>query len=209
MKNVKRLNRKVLIATVCVAASGWLTAQGQQGSIGQPDPSRQPQLQEPATTTSPDQPMLMVNKCSKLVGSKVKDPQGELLGKIADVIVDFDTGRVSYCALKVKESGFGEAKYLAVPLAALHPSVDGLYLILNADKQKVAQAKGFNRNDWPSVNNPAWGAQPFWQPTSPANRSQDQYIAPGAGPDLNPSTPPPATAPPPHEDKNVPPETIH
>jgi sporulation protein YlmC with PRC-barrel domain len=155
----------------------------------------------------PDRPMLMVNKCSKLVGATVKDAEGDTLGKIDDVVVDYDTGRVSYCALRVRESAFSKAKYLAVPLAALHPSVDGLYLILNADKEKIDEAKGFDKNNWPPMNNPAWGAQPFWQSTPPGKRSQNQYIPPDSGPDLSPNKDaPPTTSPQPNEDKNAPPE---
>jgi len=188
MTNATRLNGKAMIAAVCIAACGWLPAQGQDASAGQRTP----------TSIEPDQPMLMVNKCSKLVGAKVKDRQGDTLGKIDDVIVDFNTGRVSYCAIKVKGSRFAQSKYLAVPLGALHPSVDGLYLILNADKEKIAQAKGFDQNNWPPMNYPAWGAQPFWQTPASGNGLQDRqpYVSPAPGPDLSPSqTTPPTTSP--------------
>ena len=110
----------------------------------------------------PDQP-IKINKCSALIGSRVENPQGEKLGKIEELVVDFDTGRVSYCVLGVSHGLLSTTKYLAVPLAAFKPSADGTCLILNADKDKVAQAKGFDRDSWPSVTNPAWGAEPFWQ----------------------------------------------
>ena len=54
-------------------------------------------------------------------------------------------------------------KLLAVPLAALTVSSDQKRLVLNADKSKVEAALGFDRNNWPSVSNPSWGAEPFWQ----------------------------------------------
>jgi hypothetical protein len=79
-------------------------------------------------------------------------------------VVDFDDSRVAYCVLSVEHKLFATPKYLAVPLAALRSSSDGSRLSLNADKDKVAQAQGFDRDNWPSVINPAWGAQPFWQP---------------------------------------------
>ena len=50
-----------------------------------------------------------------------------------------------------------------MPLTALTASADQKHLILNADKAKVEAAMGFDRNNWPSVNNPSWGAEPFWQ----------------------------------------------
>jgi len=63
-------------------------------------------------------------------------------------------------------------------LAALHTSADGTRLILNADKDKVAQAQGFDRDNWPSVTNPDWGAQPCWQP-APKATGQDKSMPSG------------------------------
>jgi sporulation protein YlmC with PRC-barrel domain len=159
MKKTRKFNSNVVIATLCVAAAGWIMAQSQDTpSTG----VNQPQ-QQPATTTTPGQP-LKLNKCSQLIGTTVENPQGDKLGKIDEVVVDFDNSRVSYCVLSVEHKLFATPKYLAVPLAALQPSADGSRLILNADKDKVAQAQGFDRDNWPSVTNPAWGAQPFWTP---------------------------------------------
>ena len=112
-----------------------------------------------------------MNKCSQLIGAAVEDPQGDKLGKIDEVVVDFESGRVSYCVLSVEHKLFATPKFLAVPLAALQTSSDGMRLILNTDKDKIAQAQGFDRDNWPSVTNPAWGAQPFWQTTPKATIS--------------------------------------
>jgi hypothetical protein len=50
-----------------------------------------------------------------------------------------------------------------VPLSAFQPSPDGSHLTLHADREKLARAEGFDRNNWPSVANPPWGAEPVWQ----------------------------------------------
>jgi sporulation protein YlmC with PRC-barrel domain len=100
-----------------------------------------------------------------LIGTKVKNQKGESLGSIKDVVVDFDTGRVSYCVLGVGQGAYETPRYLAVPLTALRPSANGTHLILNADKEKLAESQGFDRNNWPALNSPAWGAQ---SPTAPA-----------------------------------------
>jgi sporulation protein YlmC with PRC-barrel domain len=172
---MKKQSRAFVVAIICVAACGRLAAQtpaetdGSQQGIR--DAARIPRAsyqQNAAATTDPQsQPavpgerVLRINKAGNLIGTQVKNPQGEMLGTIHELVVDFNTGRVSYCALKVKESAAGPDKYLAIPLAAFQPSSDGQYLILNADKQKIAQAIGFDKNDWPSLNSAAWGAQPF------------------------------------------------
>jgi sporulation protein YlmC with PRC-barrel domain len=161
MRKTRKFSSKVVVAALCLAATGWLDARAQDAPVAG---ANQPQPR-PATTTASEQP-LKVNKCSQLIGITVENQQGDKLGKIDDVVVDFDNARVSYCVLSVEHKIFATPKYLAVPLAAMRPSADGSRLILNADKDKVAQAQGFDRNNWPSVSSPAWGAQPFWQTDS-------------------------------------------
>ena len=154
----KKLNIRVAVTTLCVVAAGCLTGLAQDApytSINQNKPQAE-------STPAPGQPT-QFNKCSQLIGTAVENPQGDKLGKIEEVVVDFNNGRVSYCVLGVEQGMFSKAKYLAVPLAAFRPNADGTRLILNASKDKVAQAQGFDRDHWPSVTNPVWGAQPFWQ----------------------------------------------
>jgi hypothetical protein len=90
---------------------------------------------------------------------------------------------VSYCVLRVEHGISATPKYLAVPLAALQPAADGQRVILNADKDKVAQAQGFDRHNWPSVSNPAWGAQPVWQtvPKATITAPSDQNTSAPSG----------------------------
>jgi sporulation protein YlmC with PRC-barrel domain len=170
MKKARRFDAKVVVATMCLATAAWIAAQAQDGPL---TGASQSQPQTSTTTTAPGQPLKM-NKCSQLIGKTVENPQGDKLGKIEDVVVDFNTGRVSYCVLSVEHKLFATPKYLAVPLTAMQPGSDGTSLILNADKDKVAQAEGFDRNNWPSVSNPAWGAQPFWQSKGTITPLQDQ-----------------------------------
>jgi hypothetical protein len=175
MIKVKQLDTKALIATVCVAVSSCLVVQAQEASTDRPVPTtqNQPALAE-STRLASDQQTIAANKCSKLMGAQVKDQRGESLGRIDDVVVDYNTGRVSYCSMKV-DSQLGGPKHLPIPLAALRPSTDGQYFILNADREKIAQARGFSDNNWPGVNTPAWGAEPFAQATEP-QQDQGQYI---------------------------------
>jgi sporulation protein YlmC with PRC-barrel domain len=104
-----------------------------------------------------------VNQCSELIGTVVKNQQGERLGKIKDIVIDFSKDRVAYVVLETSHGAFSADKLHAVPLRAFQPSEDGKSLILNADKDKLANAEGFSKDSWPSPSNPTWGAQPFWQ----------------------------------------------
>jgi sporulation protein YlmC with PRC-barrel domain len=159
MRKARKIDAKVVVAALYVATAGWMLAQAQDN----PGTGVNQAPQQPATPT-PAGPMLKINRCSQLIGSTVENPQGDKLGKIDEVVLDIQNRRVSYCVMSVEHKLFATPKYLAVPWAAFGPSADGSHLILNANKEQVAQAQGFDRNNLPSVTNSAWGAQPFWTP---------------------------------------------
>jgi sporulation protein YlmC with PRC-barrel domain len=116
------------------------------------------------------------NKASGLLGMEVRNQNGERLGHIKDLVIDWKTEQVSYAVISASSKampGIGE-KLLAVPLAALAISPDQKHLVLDADKSKVQAARGFDRDDWPSVSNPSWGAEPFWQHDADRRAAPDQ-----------------------------------
>ena len=53
-----------------------------------------------------------VNKCSELIGMEVKNPQGEKLGKIYDVVLDFSKDRIAYVDAQLS---YAAARDLAPP----------------------------------------------------------------------------------------------
>jgi sporulation protein YlmC with PRC-barrel domain len=113
---------------------------------------------------------------SKLVGADVENRQGEDLGDIADVVIDPQTGRVAYAVLAFGGFlGLGE-KYFAVPFSALTPAVgerpgDRERYILNIDQERLKNAPGFERNNWPNMADRTWGERiysyygipPYWE----------------------------------------------
>jgi sporulation protein YlmC with PRC-barrel domain len=123
------------------------------------------------------------NKAGSLIGMKVINPQGQVLGTIKDLVVDLQSEQVSYAVLA--QGGFlgSKQKFHAVPLSALRPAnADQLgsltwpamsypRLVLNADKKSLDLAQGFPANQWPSVSNPSWGAEPIWKDSSATERS--------------------------------------
>jgi sporulation protein YlmC with PRC-barrel domain len=149
----KKLSSSLVVATLCVASAGWAAPLAQTATTT-PD---QPVVQQTSATTTGCQ---TITKCSQLIGTPVQNQQGDCLGKISDVVVDFNNNQVSYCVLNVKHGIFGRTKCVAVPLAAFQTGTDGTYLVLNASRANLAQAKGFNRTEWPSEIVPAWGAEP-------------------------------------------------
>lgn len=105
------------------------------------------------------------NKASSLIGMDVRNHKDERLGEIKDVVFDLKSERVAYVVL-----GTGglldRQKFVAVPLNAFTASADQKHLILRAEKSKLETAMGFERDNWPSVTNPSWGAEPFWEKPS-------------------------------------------
>jgi sporulation protein YlmC with PRC-barrel domain len=117
-----------------------------------------------------------VNKASGTLGMDVRNQNDEHLGHIKDLVIDWKTEGVSYAVISTASKAlFGMGgKMLAVPLTALSPNSDQKYLILNADKAKVQTAMGFSSDNWPSVSNPSWGAEPFWQKETTAPPMSDK-----------------------------------
>lgn len=114
------------------------------------------------------------SRAKNLVDKKVKNPQGEDLGKIEDIVIDSASGRIAYVVIE------SDDKLFAVPWQSFAPSATGTELVLNISKDKLKSAPGFSKNSWPDMANPQWGTevhryygqQPYWQ--SHSGRSMQQ-----------------------------------
>ena len=97
----------------------------------------------------------------KIIGSKVINLKGETIGKIENLVVDIDTGRIVYAILESGGFlGIGE-KLFPVPwksLAAL-PS-EGIFF-LNQSKEQMEKAPAFDRENLPNMGDMRWGADIF------------------------------------------------
>jgi len=97
----------------------------------------------------------------KIISSKVINLKGETLGKIEDLVVDIDTGRILYAVLDSGGFlGIG-SKLFPVPwesLAAL-PS-EGIFF-LNQSKEQMEKAPAFDKKNLPDVGDLRWGGGIF------------------------------------------------
>jgi len=93
----------------------------------------------------------------KIIGSKVINAKGETLGKIENLVVDIDTGRILYAVLESGGFlGIGD-KLFPVPwesLAAL-PS-EGIFF-LNRSKEQMEKAPAFDKKNLPNMGDMRWG----------------------------------------------------
>jgi sporulation protein YlmC with PRC-barrel domain len=97
----------------------------------------------------------------KIIGSKVINLKGETLGKIEDLVVDVDTGRIMYAVLDSGGFlGIGD-KLFPVPwesLAAL--PLEGIFF-LNQSKEQMEKAPAFEKKNLPDMGDMHWGAGIF------------------------------------------------
>jgi sporulation protein YlmC with PRC-barrel domain len=108
---------------------------------------------------------------SSLEGETVLDVHGETLGEIEDIMLDVPAGRIAYAVIAVGGFlGIGE-KYFAVPWRALIRDADRKCFVLDLDKDRLAEAPGFDEDHWPSMADEQWAReiQRFYGPTLTGN----------------------------------------
>ena len=89
---------------------------------------------------------------SHLIGADVRNPRGQDLGQIRDLMIDVKSGKVQNAILSF--GGFMNVgdKLFRYPLSAFSRSASG-DLVLDVDQQKLQSSQGFDRNDWPEGRN--------------------------------------------------------
>jgi sporulation protein YlmC with PRC-barrel domain len=108
---------------------------------------------------------------STISSDHVKNAAGEDLGKIEDLMIDLDTGRVAYAVLSF--GGFLKMgnKLFAVPWEALKVDTANKQFLMNVDKKVLENAPGFDKDNWPDMADPTFGARiykhygykPYWE----------------------------------------------
>ena len=121
-------------------------AQGQSASAGassgQSSSQSQQQGQMPA---------------SQLIGKKVMDSQGKELGEVSDVVLDLQSAKVHAAVLEFGGIlGVGEKNY-AFPISQLKQGKNKNQFTMDIDKQKLENAQGFAKGQWPEMDDEYWG----------------------------------------------------
>jgi sporulation protein YlmC with PRC-barrel domain len=108
---------------------------------------------------------------STICSDHVRNSAGEDLGKIEDLMVDLESGRIAYAVLSF--GGFLKMgnKLFAVPWQALKVDTANHQFILNVDKRVLETASGFDKDNWPDMADPKFGTdlyrhygyKPYWE----------------------------------------------
>lgn len=108
---------------------------------------------------------------STITGDKVRNSAGEEVGRIEEVVIDLDNGRVAYAVLAAGGFlGMGD-KFFAIPWDRLFVDTDNREVVVNVDKEQLENAPGFDKDNWPEVTDNAWIADvyryyestPYWE----------------------------------------------
>ena len=89
-----------------------------------------------------------------LRGDPVCNAAGEDLGKIEDFMLSVHDGNVEYAVLSFGGFlGVGD-KLFAVPMRALSLDKKNKRFVLNVPKEKLKDAPGFDKDNWPDMADP-------------------------------------------------------
>ena len=91
-----------------------------------------------------------------ILGAKVINTAQEDLGKIEDLVIDARNSRVAYAILSFGGVlGLGD-KHFAIPWEALTFDLSQKVAVLDMDKDRLKNAPGFDKDDWPDLANQTW-----------------------------------------------------
>lgn len=111
-----------------------------------------------------------VLSASTIIGDRVHSPAGEDLGKIHEVMLDMNSGRIAYAVLSFGGFlGMGD-KLFAIPWEMLTLDAPNHSFVLDVTKEQLEGAQGFDKNNWPDFASDAfheetyrhWGRTPYW-----------------------------------------------
>lgn len=96
----------------------------------------------------------------RLVGNVVENLSGDRLGVVREFVLDLDAGCIAYAILS-RGGGFlgkGE-KYHPVPWRALEIDPESERFVLDLDREAMANAPGFSKDDWPDLASGDWARE--------------------------------------------------
>ena len=97
-----------------------------------------------------------VVKSKEVIGVDVLSSDKEKLGEIEEIVLDKVNGQTQYVVLSFGGIlGMGD-KYFALPWKAISYSPEEKSFILSVGKEKLKNAPGFDKDNWPDMSNLEW-----------------------------------------------------
>jgi sporulation protein YlmC with PRC-barrel domain len=133
-----------------------------------------------------------VMAASTLDSDRVLSSDGEEVGKIKDIMLDVQGGRIAYAVMSSGGFlGIGD-KLMAIPWSALTLDTNRKCFLLSMSSDRVKNAPGFDKDHWPSMADRTWassvhqyfGREPYWDDTALPSRDLGTGL-PGDGTGLD------------------------
>ena len=105
--------------------------------------------------------MAAVLSASKIASNKVKNLEGEDLGKIEDLMIDLQSGRVAYAVVSFGSGFMHSGKFFAIPWESLQVDQGDEKVILKVTKETLESAEGFDKDHWPDMADPAFRTRTY------------------------------------------------
>lgn len=149
------------------------TGTAQTGTTAQPGKTTATTGRTADETASADEFAMpkRLQKASDLIGKNVNNTANENLGEIKDIVIDAGSGRILYGVLSFGGFlGLGD-KYFAIPWQSVKLAPDYKHFVLHVDKDRLKEAQGFDKNQWPNFADERWATTtyktfnqtPYWE----------------------------------------------
>ena len=117
-----------------------------------------------------------LHRASEAVGMKVKNANGDKLGKVEDIVVAMNSGNIRYLALSFGGFlGIGD-KLFAVPWNAVvlqyDPDHNEHFVLFEVTKDQLEKASGFDKDHYPDFGNETWATANDEHFTARRNRTE-------------------------------------
>ena len=121
----------------------------------------------PRTDTGMRQPTLL--SADTITGDEVANLNDEKLGTIQDIMLDTQNGKIRYVVLSSGGFlGMGD-RLFAIPWSALQLDSEHKRFTLDVDVDRLKDAPGFDKDNWPNWSDPTWSASvdSYYRATNP------------------------------------------
>jgi sporulation protein YlmC with PRC-barrel domain len=110
----------------------------------------------PANNEAHPGPSPALMSAGTLTGDDVVNRSNDALGTVKEIMLDMNSGRVSYAVLSFGGFlGMGD-KLFAVPWNALQLDPANKRFVLNVEKDRMDSVPGFDKDNWPNMADPTW-----------------------------------------------------
>lgn len=98
------------------------------------------------------------HRASKIIGTDVRNRQGQKIGDIKDVVLDAN-GQIAYTVVATGGFlGIGDRLH-AIPWSALQKDGQTPHFVLDIDRERLKRAPGFDSRHWPNMADERWNTE--------------------------------------------------